>query len=237
MLVSPSANLAFAHFPKTAGTSLAALLQEAFPDARWIDSRDVHVGVAEGLLRLRGRVSPLCRWSHRLRGRALMPSDVEVGEPESLRVLGVVRDPFEMAVSLFEYWHRKLDERDLARSPLLAAAHRGDYLGFLRLIASDESRFPTYRQFFDQGGALWSRTILVDFADLQGGLARAFGSLGLQVDLSRLARRNDSRRPDGGMRRRELEAGDLAEAVRRRYRREFSPPLVADTAAPCAGRA
>lgn len=47
MLIVPSANLAFAHFPKTAGTSLARLLQDRFPDARYVDSADIRLDLAE----------------------------------------------------------------------------------------------------------------------------------------------------------------------------------------------
>lgn len=220
MLVSPSANLAFAHFPKTAGTSLSSLLRQALPDARWIDPDEPHVAVREGFRRLRWQSSPflpLMRLSRGLRGRLVKPCDVALADPRALRVIGVVREPFEMAVSLFEYWHRKLPESQRDHTPLMNAAYRGDYIGFLRILSDDASRFPTYQQFFDLGGPLWPRTFLVDFAHLHDGLAQAFASIGVQVDLAQLGRRNAGQRPDDGMRRREDEAGELADAVRRRY--------------------
>jgi len=146
-----------------------------------------------------------------------MTCDVSVPDPRALRVVGVVRDPFQMAVSLFDYWHRCLTEREKDHSALMAAAYRGDYLGFMGLISSDESRFPTYLQFYDFGGPLWPATALVDFAHLREGLDQAFAAFGVRVDLGRLPLRNVSRRPEGHMRLRELEAGPLAEAIRRRY--------------------
>lgn len=217
MLVIPSAKLAIARFPKTAGTSLGALILESFPDARYVDPSDAHVDVAGSLCRFRHRSSPLIRLARRLRGRPLTICDVCVPDPLALRVIGVVREPFEMAVSLFEYWHSCLGERDKDHSALMTAAYQGDYLGFMRLISSDISRFPTYLQFYDFGGPLWPNTALVDFAYLREGLDQAFASFGVRVDLGRLPFRNQSRRPEGHMRLREAEAGPLASSIRQRY--------------------
>ena len=42
MLYSRSANIAFAHYPKTAGHSLVAWFRETFPDAAFVDPPAVY---------------------------------------------------------------------------------------------------------------------------------------------------------------------------------------------------
>lgn len=217
MLVSASANLAFAHFPKTAGTSLSDLIRRRLPDATLLDPRDSHVGVAEGLRRLRLRNRPVAWAVRRALGQRRARCATRVENPGELRVLGVIREPFQMAVSLYEFWGRSLRPEDMDHA-LPAAAARGDFKGFLRELAENPHGFPSYDRFYDVGGPLWPRTLLVDMDHLESGLAKAFGRLGLDIDPAELARLNVA--PQGqraGRAAREAEAGELADRVRERF--------------------
>ena len=220
MLVSAQANLAFAHFPKTAGTSLTAMLTAALPDARLIDPADKHLAVRESYRRLCRRKNPVRAWMRRLKGLPCGTCEVEVPDPKALRVIGVVREPFDMAVSLFEYWRKYLAHRsDRDATPLISAATRGDFIGFLELLGEDASQFPTYHQFYDVEGPLWPNTILIDFAHLKEGLAEAFAQLDIKVDLDQLGQLNTNARTEAQMLERRAQAGGLADKVRRRYER------------------
>lgn len=215
MLISASKCVAFAHFPKTAGTSLREFLMQQIPDMRPIlPEGDVHMGVKEGTGLLRQRFALTSRLTARVRSLLTgMPREA-LPHPDRIYVLGVVREPFEMAISLFEYWNRVLR---VGHSSLSNAALRGDFISFLSILAEDSSHFPTYRQFYHEGGPYWQRTVLVDFDHLHDGLNQAFDIMGIRVDMAKLPRRNTAVRVADGIRRREEEAGELAERVRSRY--------------------
>ena len=54
---------------------------------------------------------------------------------------------------------------------------------------------PKYENFFDVGGPVWASTRLLDFADLDGALARVGEEWGFTVPAAGLARRNVGPRP------------------------------------------
>ncbi len=107
MLISPKHQLAFAHYPKTAGHSLTIWFQKMFPDARFVEPLKDH---------------PI---SH----LAVRPARERLGIIEgdkfadSLRVIGVLREPFEMLVSLYQYW-RTFDFGDKSDLPALIRVAR-----------------------------------------------------------------------------------------------------------------
>jgi hypothetical protein len=226
MLISPSSRLAFAHFAKTGGTSLARLIAQTYPDARWINSRDTHVDVRDSLRRLERRTLPIKNWLRSLRGKEPQVCEIRIANPRNLRVLGVVRDPFAMAVSLFDHWGRKLPEHQRHHSPLASAVTLGDFPEFLRILSSDAGHFPTYREFFDEGGPLWANTHLIDFDHLEDGLAEAREKLGLTIDPKALPRLNVGAPQREQLAERERQAGDLAGALRRRYAWSGMPRLL-----------
>lgn len=181
MLYSAAANVAFAHFPKTAGCSITEWFRTAFPDARHAVPGSPHVPVNESLQELgliprrrrrRGFVRALGRLARRL------PAVSRVAQPRcDLRIIGVLRDPFAMAVSLYEYWRRHPFVRE-PEQPLIRAARGGSFREFL-VLAVRRRLLPNYERFFDVGGPAWAGTRLVDFETLDVGLAQVCGEFGL----------------------------------------------------------
>jgi hypothetical protein len=197
MLTSSSARLAFAHYPKTAGTSLSDWFTEAFADAREVVPGDPHVPVREALVAAGALAMPVRRGLARmgfkvvretgrlLTGRPLVPAP-HVVDP-GLRIIGVIREPFEMLVSLYEYWRRYPFDVEPAE-PLIRAARTRSFGRFLDTLL-DEGRFPDYARFFDVGGPLWSKTRLLDFTTLSSALETVCAEFGL-APATRLPQRN-----------------------------------------------
>jgi hypothetical protein len=224
MLHSPAANLAFAHYPKTAGHSLVAWFRTTFPDATFVDPPTVHTishfAVRESLERL-GLATPaagavtaehgwLQRLARRFAGRAAPRADAG-----GLRIIGVVREPFEMLVSLYEYW-RTYDFHEPPVQPLICAARELPFRDFLALAVGD---YPvrTYREFFDVGGPAWPMTRLLAFESLEPALVQACREFGLPPPAESLARRNTGPRPGRDLGPYRDQAGSLVAAVRRHF--------------------
>lgn len=114
----------------------------------------------------------------------------------SLRIIGVIREPFEMLVSLYEFW--KKTPAEMAVSPFIDTARNGTFRDFL-WMAVVQKEMPKYEEFFDVGGPAWANTRLIDFATLEPGLAGVCAEFGIH-DTPRLERINA-----GGGRQRSLE--------------------------------
>jgi len=167
VLYTPSRQIAFAHYPKTAGTSLTVWFQDEFPDAVPANPQDAHVPVAVGLQRF-GYV----RSRHRRRWRKLLgrPFQPKITAATSPLIIGVVREPFAMLVSLFNYWRRRFPHEPYPEGSLGHNAATRDFPEFLS-AAVVEKRLPNYRSFFDVGGPAWATTRLLDFRFLESALA------------------------------------------------------------------
>ena len=223
MLHSPSAGIAFAHYPKTAGHSLVEWFRATFPDAVFVEPNPVHpvshLPVRESLLRL-GFTSRHDRSLGRV-GRSIARGCLRLvtgddPEPAPLRIIGVVREPFEMLVSLFEYW-RDFPVRSDDESPLMRAARTGSFRTFLE-GACLRGELPKYENFFDVGGPAWPSTRLLDFACLDEALATVGEEWGFPVTAAALARRNVGPRPARDLGPYAREAGTLLGAVQARFR-------------------
>jgi len=181
MLYSLAANVAFAHYPKTAGSAVAEWFRRSFPDARYVKPGHPHVDVQRSLAWLTGGRSLRLLDRGRYFLRASNWRCPIAPEPElhsRIRIFGVVRDPLAMLASLYEYWRRD-NTNPNPRDPFVTAAWDGRFEEFVRRAIS--GRLASYEDFFDAGGPAWPNTRLVHFNDLTDGLARACREFGLDV--------------------------------------------------------
>ena len=218
MLYSRRHRIAFAHYPKTAGSSVQRWFFDTFADAVLLDVDNPHLSVEQSLRLLRPP-----RWQKEAlrvgRGSLRLVSPTLANQcrpfPEMLRVVGVLRDPFDMLVSLFEFWKREPFAVEPV-DPFIQCARRGCFRDFVA-AAVIGSRVPTYEQFFGVGGPLWPNTHLLDFETIQPALDRLCADLGIRNHrpLSAL-----NRAPSGGHDRTRYrdEAGPLVAEVARYFR-------------------
>ena len=218
MLVSQAHRVAFAHYPKTAGSSLQRWFLDAFPDAALLVPDNPHRPVAESLQMLRPH-----RWQrrlHRLRSRALalVASARSAPRPPwlgGLRIVGAVREPFEMLVSLYEFWQREPFATP-PTDPFINCARHGRFRDFLA-AAVIGGRVAPYDRFFDVGGPAWPDTVLLDFASIEPALQSLSADLGIPAPkpLPKLNRAPAGHRDVDRFR---DEAGPLLAEVRRHFR-------------------
>jgi len=171
MLASRTHNLTFAHYPKTAGTSLQRWFLDTCPDAKLLIPDNPHYPVRPSLVllkppRLERRLGQLMYRSMKL----VSPTHDEQYRPLPgfLRIVGVIRNPFDMLVSLFEFWQR---EPAVAGSEdaFIGCTQHHMFRDFLA-AAVIGGRIPSYEEFFDVGGPLWHNMSLLDFESLQPSL-------------------------------------------------------------------
>ena len=217
MLVSRTHKIAFAHYPKTAGTSLQRWFIDTCPDAALLVPNNPHYPVKPSLDLLRPRAFQrrLGRLTHRS-VKLLSPTLADRFRPlhASLRIVGVMRDPFAMLVSLFEFWQREPAVAG-SKDPFIGCTQIHTFRDFLA-AAVIGGRIPTYKQFFDVGGPLWPNTTLLDFESLQPAL-QAFcddNGLGHARPLPSLNRSTGGR----DIQRYVDEAGTLMDDVRYHFR-------------------
>lgn len=220
MLYSPTGHIAFAAYPKTASTSVASWFKERYPDACYVDPRRPHMPVHRALVEM-GLSLGFTRGprliNDSLRGlekglRALRFPSARC----DLRVIGVVRDPFEMLVSLYKYWRRTVAPATATHHFIRAAIH-GSFRDFFT-VAILHRRLPTYDRFFDFRGPAWGGTRLISLDQLDAGLAgvsREFGirSAGMPLQFMNADPTGRSRLDDY---RRDVE--DLLPALSARFR-------------------
>ena len=217
MLISRTHKLAFAHYPKTAGTSLQRWFLDTCPDAELLVRDNPHYPVSPSLRRLRPPAFQrrLGRLTHRSL-KLLSPTLADRLRPlhASLRIVGVIRDPFEMLVSLFEFWQREPAVAG-SKDAFIGCTQHHTFRDFVA-AAVIGGRILSYDQFFDVGGPLWQNTTLLDFESLQPAL-QAFcddNGLGHARPLPSLNRSAGGR----DIQRYVDEAGPLMADVRRHFR-------------------
>lgn len=199
-------HVGFAHYPKTAGTSVQYWFRRAFPDGGLLDDANPHLTVAASLAMLPPPTPP-AGW------RKLLAAVVRRPAARPPMIVGVIREPFEMLASLYDYWRRHPFPVE-PTAAFIQAARRGTFATFLRMAVVDGC-MPTYEVFFDVGGPAWPRTRLIDFSSLGSGLERVARECGLRRPPA-LERRNAATGRDlDGYRR---QAGDLVAEVRRHFR-------------------
>jgi len=216
MLVSQSHRVAFAHYPKTAGSSLQRWFLDTFPDAALLVPENPHLPVAESLQLLRPN-----RWQrrlHRLRSHAialLAGANRRAAVPGGLRIVGAIREPFEMLVSLYEFWQREPFATP-PTDPFINCARRGRFSDFLA-AAVIGGRVAPYERFFDVGGPAWPDTVLLDFASIEPALQALSADLGIRR-AKPLPQLNRAPAGNRDLDRFRDEAGPLLAEVRRYFR-------------------
>ena len=116
---------------------------------------------------------------------------------QDIRIIGILRDPFDMLVSLFEFW------RNVPRSSfrveilpdLIQVAREGTFVRFIEL-AVVHKQVQTYKSFFDVGGPAWPQTYLIPFEQLSVSLNRLAHDLGLPNNKATLQKINVNPKPD-----------------------------------------
>lgn len=211
MFYSPRGHIGFVHYPKTAGTSLQHWFRRVFPDGDLLDPENPHLTVASSLAAVQERRKRAGRgwrkWVPALLGgypkREAVP-----------RIVGVIRDPLEMLVSLYEYWRR----HDFAVEPTAAfirCARQDSFHAFVRMAVVD-GQAPTYEWFFDVGGPAWPSTRLINYHALERGLEELCGEFGIDRPPYLEKRNATSGTRDLDAYRRE--AGSLIDDVERHFR-------------------
>jgi len=214
MLVSAAHRVAFAHYPKAAGCSMFQWFTTVFPDAMHLDPQRPHMNVRRSLRHMGIGEPAKTRGGSRLFAAAewLGSRGRKVPAP-GLRIIGVLREPFEMLVSLYEFWKKTPADMDVP--PFIDIARRGTFREFA-WMAVEQKEMPTYEEFFDVGGPAWPATRLLDFQALESGLAAVCAEFGIR-HAPRLEHINGS----GGRRSLEdyrAEAGTLCISVRGHFR-------------------
>lgn len=161
MLYSRASRVAFAHYPKTGGTSLQHWFRQAFPDARLLVPDNPHLPVRTAL-------EMITAADRQDRRQCWRPWRGAPREPRPRLIVGVLREPFEMLVSLFEYW-RDFPFPAEPTADFIRTARRGAFVDFVRMAVVD-GQLPTYEWFFDVGGPAWPNTRLLDFQTLEEAL-------------------------------------------------------------------
>lgn len=161
MLYSASQNLGFAHYPKTAGHSVASWFKRSFPDAVYLDPptehKVSHLGVRPSLSLL-GAGNP-----------AILPN---------LSILGVMREPVSMMSALYKYWKAyKFSKADEELPLLIQCARTKTFVEFVN-EALDVPNIETYESFFDFQGLAWPKTRIVAYESLETGLSRFVREIG-----------------------------------------------------------
>jgi hypothetical protein len=145
-----------------------------FPDGDLLDPENPHLTVASSLAAVQARRKRAGRgwrkWVPALLGGCPKREAVP-------RIVGVIRDPLAMLVSLYEYWRR----HDFAVEPTAAfirCARQDSFHAFVRMAVVD-GQAPTYEWFFDVGGPAWPSTRLINYHALERGLEELCGELGI----------------------------------------------------------
>jgi len=181
VLYSRSANVALAHYPKAAGSSLAVWFLARFPDAVASDPLDPHDPVRRalrrhGILARRSTARLLKAVSAPARRVLKLPA----AGPGIPLVIGVLREPFDMLVSLYRFWRRRHAEMRYPAGSIQHAAGSGTFRQFLlRAVVARE--VPNYHDFFDVGGPAWPRTRLLDFRSIEPALESVCREIGVEA--------------------------------------------------------
>lgn len=170
MLYSDRFGIGLARHPKTASSALTVWFLKNFPDAHASDPHDPHMTVPASLRRFglvsEPRATP--NW-HRMLPKAIRPRSALPRLAREVTVIGVVREPFEMLVSLYSFWRRRAGAKQRRPGSLSYTAAQGSFRDFV-VHAVVEGKLPNYRDFFGVGLPEQPRLKLIDFRSICSGL-------------------------------------------------------------------
>ena len=188
---------------------MIAWFSRVFPDAVYVEPGNCHLPVRMTLERL-GLATP-SRGSLQM---SLQRLGLVATPRAGLRIIGVVREPFEMLVSLYEYW-RRYEFAEEPQDTLIHISRTGTFGDFLELAVGEEL-LASYHTFFDVGGPAWTTTRLLDFHSLEPALAAVCNEFGIKAPET-LDRLNAAPQPVRDLSRYRDEAGSLIAAVHRHF--------------------
>ena len=219
MLYSRQHDLAFAHYPKTAGNSIGEWFRMSFDDAFLLDPipdyniSHLPVRVSLERLRLLKSSSPFFPPFMNHLTHLFRPSNLPTFQRCSTRIIGVVREPFEMLVSLYEFCRHYPFKIPL--NPFIKSARDGTFPEFVHMAVVQRC-LPSYDFFFDVGGPAWALTRLIDFDYLSCGLSEVCTEFGI-AGPTNLPHRNVGPRPNRDLRPYKQALGTLASDVENYY--------------------
>jgi len=237
MLYSDRLGIGLARHPKTASSALTAWFLEAFSDAKASDPHDPHLSVAESLRRFGLVAAPKARpkW-HSILPKAIRPRPAFPRLRRNVTVIGVIREPFEMLVSLYSYWRRRAAERERRPGSLSYTAAHGSFRDFV-VRAVIERRLPNYHDFFGVGLPEQPSLALVDFRSIRSGIETVCRDHGVPVTVDVPVVNEAPSSHDYDRFRNEVRF--MLPAIRSRYRwyYEEAEPMLARSSGPVAIRA
>ncbi len=194
MIFSPAHNVAFAHYPKCGGTSVTEWFKNTFEDAQFLETERLHKGVSH--LNVKGAIGLIRSRQKNIFFRNNSDSNPPMTLTE-LRIIGVLRDPFDMLVSLYTFWkHVPFSKFGVAVLPkVIQTAREESFCRFLE-VAVLEKTIETYHGFFNVDGPLWHQTYLLPFENLENALTKLSLELDLPVSKAWLNRLNVNPKPD-----------------------------------------
>jgi len=219
MIYSASTRIAFAHYPKTGGSSVGEWFKATLPDAFDLRPGSPHVPVRESLEAL--GLYPPKRRGDRFRSacRAVLervaPGLLSAPGPD-VRMFGVVREPFSMLVSLYEFWQRRFHARPRVEGAIDHCAGTRSFREFVHQAVVGR-QVPSYEWFFDVGGPAWPKTRLLDFHSLAPALEATCRDFGIAGRVS-LGRANVAPRRLRDLEAYREEAAPLMPEIRRYFR-------------------
>jgi hypothetical protein len=194
MIYSPAHNIAFAHYPKCGGTSITDWFKNTFEDAQFLETERLHKKVSH--MNVKGAIELIRKGQKNKFWKFNLDSNPPVALTE-LRIIGVLRDPFDMLVSLYTFWRNvPFTLFGVAVLPkVIQTAREESFCRFLE-VAILERIVETYHSFFNVDGPLWNQTYLLPFENLENGLTKLSLELDLPASKAGLNRLNVNPKPD-----------------------------------------